>query len=686
MCSSDLPICGASLFASPRSGRPAAGLLIAAFFSANAVLSGAIVWGHDLRAKVLVVLTALAAAAFVRFPAARRFAPVVFGFAGVFFGFQPYAYFSTAFTFLCASAGLALVWRNLTQPVPASAPPGKADAGAEGLTFFLMSVFVLVCAASLLTLPGGRFLEALGVFGPLDFYRMTVFSTASQAPYPLAAVNRLALVALAAREFSLVRISDKYRELAYGLCCGLISVTLLGFLEFFHGGAFILHYRFQSVFANPGWYAEYAVICAPFFLLYLRPASPWSRLAGYAGFACAALAVALTLARAGWLALLPTLAVFVWLTVRDNPYMRFNRKKGLLLAIMILYLGLTALSFWVGGRQLSYFSRPINALFKERVSNFADSPRPRLFLTGLAIGSESPLYGLGFESYALRYPALASVKDSVLAKTVREGDEVFETAHNLYVQLFAGSGLLGLGLWLGLAISAGRTLYDGAIRSRSLMDLAMLLALIAFHIYGFFQNMFYVPAAMLLIFLVFARAMSLERGMASGPGSLTGGVARALALAALSVSILGYAADPGLSKLAARHGLSAMEPAAATASAPQLAGTFGPEIMDGRLGYWSCGASSLRPGGTGPATLLARTAYPDPAGAGARLEIWSGDGLLDVAEFHDNGWKRLAPILSSEEPQTLYLLARPIYYPNVFGAAGDHRPLGAAFILDGPRP
>ncbi len=36
-----------------------------------------------------------------------------------------------------------------------------------------------------------------------------------------------------------------------------------------------LHYRFTSVFANPGWYAEYLAVAAPYALIALAGLRSW---------------------------------------------------------------------------------------------------------------------------------------------------------------------------------------------------------------------------------------------------------------------------------------------------------------------------------------------------------------------------------------------------------------------------
>lgn len=660
--------------------RAAGQVAATAFFAANLVLAGGVLVSHDARGKALVILSVLAGAAFLRFPAARRLLPFLAGTLGVFFGYQPYTYYSVAFTFLVCLAGQLLLAQNAGDGAAPAREPGASSSCDDGpsLTAFLLAAFAVYCAASMATLPGARLLDAIRALGPMDFYRMSAFSPAAQFPYPLAALVRLLALVLFAFAFSRARIPGKYRELTAGLCCGLLAATVFGYLEFFRGGTFIYHYRFRSIFDNPGWYAEYAVICAPFLLAFLRNSSVRSRGLAYAGLALIAPGVVLTLARAGWLAFGLTLGAFAWLTFRKNPFLHFDRKKGLLPAVIAVYVCLLAVSFWVGGKQLSYFSRPINALLKERISNFSDSPRPRLFKTGLLIGGESPLFGLGFESYALRYPVLLNTPGTLLELGADKEAEVFETTHNTYVQLFAGGGLLGLLLWLALAGSAGRTFLLSVRETGSLTDLAMLLGLAAFHVYGFFQNMFYVPAAMLLVFLILSRAMSLERARmrekTAGAMALKG-----LALAAVVAGMLGYAADPGLAKLAGRHGLAAFE----SPDAAGYAGFFAPEDMGGRIARWSCGASALRLPGGGTAEFALKTPYPNPGEAGARLEIWRGGQLLDVAEFRDNAWiGRSLDLPGGEGGATLYLRARPIYYPNVFGAAGDHRPLGAGVSLE----
>ena len=432
------------------------------------------------------------------------------------FGWQAYVYPAVAFGLVVDAATLALVWRNA----------GREE-GETGLTGALLGSVVCLALGSMLLLPWERLGVSLSLFGPTGFFAAMVFSPADAPAYGLAAVWRLAVLAVFARELARCETPGRYGALVQGVAGGLVTAIVFGLLEHFRGDHYLLHYRFTSLFANPGWFAEYLAVAAPFLLL---PLGRQSRLARCYGAACLALCaggLVLTLARGGWIAGSLTFAFAVWLYWRNGPMARFRRPYGHLPGLAVVGLLVVGLAFWASGKELSAISRPINALLKERVGNFTDSPRPTLFRSGLLIAAERPVFGMGYESYARHYPVLLATPTAWLGRYGDPAAEVFETSHNLYIQLVSGLGISGLLLWLAMVGRAGWVLWRRARQTASLADATLLLSLITFHIYAFFQEMFYVPPVLFLLFLPLSRAMALDGGRATGPGRAAGRAARA---------------------------------------------------------------------------------------------------------------------------------------------------------------
>ncbi len=667
--------------------------LITLFFAANAVMSAAALLGHGPGMRLFVGLAlATVFGALLRKEVLAVF-PALLGAVAIFFGYQPYSIYGTALNLLLSLTGLTFFTVNRRTALVRSAyasPPetngGAALSGKRGpgdnLLAFSLAAFAAYCAAGVLLAPWREIVEAAAVFGPSDLYRMAVFSTADSPLYPLAAVNRLALFTLFAFEFSRPPLPDRERNLGFGLAAGLLAATVYGLVQHFTGDVFIYHYRFKSVFANPGWYAEYAVLTAPFLLLPLRNPSRFSRLFAAGGLLLVLAALVLTLSRAAWLAYAPTLCAAALLFFKPNALISGApaRRTPVLLAACALVL---VLCLWVSGKQFSHFSRPINALIAERLANFSDSPRPKLFKSGLLIGAEAPLFGLGFESYARHYPVLLNTSGTLLERYGDKDAEVFETPHNTYIQLFAGGGLAGLFLWLLAAGAAARVFLRRVRKRKSLTALAALTALAGFHIYAVFQNMFYVPGVLLVVFLLFGPALAWEREDAAKATAPAGRMQflKAAAAALVVLCWAAYAANAGMGGTAEKYGLKAY---ADPGTAIRTEGFFRPEPIAGVRARWSMGLSTLRAPGADAVELELLRPFPDPPGTGAAMYVWRGGRLVDVIDFSNKDRMRRRWNLPGTVP--LFLKTVPIHYPNVFGSPDDYRPLGAAVSIKQAKP
>lgn len=624
-----------------------------------------------------LALAGLAAAGGLAMAVSRRgleWGLFLLGFILFLFGWQAYVYPAVAFGLVLDAATLALVWRN------AGRDEGR---GGTGLTGALLCSLVCLALASLLLLPWDRLGAALALFGPTGFFAAMVFSPADAPAYGLAAGWRLAVMAVFARELAGCQLPRRFSVLAQGLAGGLVTAIVFGLTEHFRGDHYLLHYRFTSLFANPGWFAEYAAIAAPFLLLPLAGRGLPRR--GYAA-ACLALcaaALTLTLARAGWIAGSLTFAFAARLYFRNGPMARFPRPYGHLPGLAVAGALVVGLSFWASGKELSAISRPINALLKERVGNFTDSPRPGLFRSGLLIAAERPLFGLGYESYARHYPVLLATPTAWLGRHGDPTAEVFETSHNLYIQLVSGLGLAGLGLWLALVGRAGWVLWRRARETAGLLDAAMLLSLAAFHIYAFFQEMFYVPPVLFLLFVPLSRAMAVDGAAGEGePGSLPR-QPQAWAVAAWVVAGLGlfsYAADAGLGRTGARLGLADWRGGAVV-----YEGFYPPESVAGQTMRWSAGDGLIlaEPGDV-ELTLFA----PQPT----EVLLVSDAGPLGTVRLGGAAVTRRyrLPDAGDGRARIIAVLPGSAFVPQALTGAPDPRRLGVAVAVQalekGPDP
>ena len=605
--------------------------------------------GRPAQALVGLVLAGGAAMAVSRRGLSRGL--FLLGFTLFLFGWQAYVYPAVAFGLVLDAATLALVWGNL----------GRRPAG-PGLTGAFLGAVVAMALGSMLLLPWDRLAAAATLFGPSGFFASMVFSPADAPAYGLAAALRLAVMAVFARELAASPLSGRFETLVAGIAAGLVTAIVFGLTEHFRGDHYLLHYRFTSLFANPGWFAEYVAVAAPFLLLPFARRGLWRRGYGAACLALCAGALVLTLARAGWIAGSLTFACAVFLYLRNGPMARFPRPYGHLPGLAVAGALVLALAFWASGRELSAISRPINALLKERVGNFTDSPRPALFRSGLLIAAERPVFGMGYESYARHYPVLLAAPASWLGRYGDPSAEVFETSHNLYIQLISGLGIAGLGLWLALAGRAGWVLWRRARDTAGMLDAALLLSLVAFHVYAFFQEMFYVPPVLFLLFVPFGRAMALERG---GQGRRWPAyLAWTLALAAVG----SYAADAGLSRTGARLSLPQWRGAAVV-----YEGFFPPEPIAGHNLRWSVGDAAVE---VAPGEVALTLFSPVPtevllvsdAGPLGRLRL-DGGPVTRRYRLPDGGDGRA---------RTIFIMPQSAFVPMARTGVLDPRRLGVA--------
>ncbi len=264
--------------------------------------------------------------------------------------------------------------------------------------------------------------------------------------------------------------------------------------------------------------------------------------------------------------------------------LRLRRPWGHLPALAVCGALVVGLSFWASGKELAAVSRPINALLKERVGNFTDSPRPTLFRSGLLIAAESPVFGLGYESYARHYPVLLATSAAWLGRYGDKNAEVFETSHNMYIQLVSGLVAGGPGPVAGPGRPGRAPVVAKRPDTAASLDLALLLSLAASKSMRFSRRCSTCRRGVVPAGPAPGRAMALE------------GRARPGRLARLAG---GWPGRWPLAGLAAYAPISACPAPGRTCPGQWRAGEvtyegfYPPEMMDGRAMRWSAGNSAV---------------------------------------------------------------------------------------------
>ena len=644
------------------------------FLAVNALFSGLLCWEMSGRSRLFVLaLPLICSLCLLR----RGLVPHMLAALGaglMFFGFQSYSAQAQALHYLTSVCALTLLCANTLRGP-------QVRAGRYGpLRLWLMG-FVWVMLAGLPLLPLGEYALALRELGPLGFARIAGYSVAASSFYALAGLDRLALYALFAWELSLTRVGtsddDGPSALLRGVAASLPAVLVFGLTEYFlaRGKAFAMSDRLTSLFLNPGWFAEYVCVGAPFLLVLGRRRGRWLF---FAVLALVLAAMVFTMARAAWLVsgLLAVSFVVAGL-VRFDLFALDHRRiaKGVVLGGAVV--GVVALGVYgvLSATRISLLNFPLATMISQRLERFSETPRPTVFKSGVLVGMESPAAGMGYETYAWHYPALMAAPGSGLARGVPADAEVFEATHNLFIQVFAGGGLLGLAAWLLLAGRCAQLALRRHRRRADAMSLAVLLSLAAFHVFGLFQEMIYIPAVWLLFFAVAAWCLRQEDAVGGWTADFTERRAgRAVALAVLAALFISLN-NAGFAATASRLGLPAYPPQ----SVRQLQGFSGPEAVDGKLALWSCGASSLRLEGPGPWRFEVGLPHPDLEARPVRVAILSGARVLAEMTLGPGTGRRGALTVSAQDGkpgERVYFVVSRLYFPIISGVK-DHRALGA---------
>lgn len=444
------------------------------------------------------------------------------------YGFQSYTLYNCIFEFLISFLGCLLFFERNS---------GQRSLENSGRVASLLGGFIILALLSLLLLPISSIVGALSLWGVFDFSNAVYWATPENPYYSIAAGNRLVLFAILV--FLLGRNSTAevlYRRIFIGCALSVVAACLLGLLNHFEIISLTWYRpnfltgsevgRLHSVFGNPGWFAEYVIVCTPFILLLLgRITGLTTRLIVLsAAFVLVGTSLLLTGSRTSWFAF-ACIVPFCYLTVllfyhgkNDQsitwPEMSRSCKRIGLGVFFISLVGGTVFLVINQSRSVNYNDKSLSqtGYILHRMHNIADSNelRFKIWQETLALLSESPLYGLGYESYRRHQEVMRSIPESRY-EMQRQTDGNWDDAHNLYVQLVVNNGGIGLLVWLVLAVYVALLLYRDGVTNRNQQSFILLGSLGAFHLYGFAQSMIYVASNWFLFFLIIGYAMLVDQ-------------------------------------------------------------------------------------------------------------------------------------------------------------------------------
>lgn len=299
---------------------------------------------------------------------------------------------------------------------------------------------------------------------------------------------------------STVRRASQLRRLAGMASLGLIVTSGYAFVQRIQGVEVNPSYvdltlnkdmpgRVFSMFENPNAFAEVLVLLIPLAIALLFSAKGWgARFLGLLGAGMGTVAILMTYSRASWvgLAVAAVLFVFLW-------------KKKILPAVILL--GLAAIPFLPD----TIFNRILT------IFNFSDTSTSSRFPLYEAAGrllQSSPIQGAGLGSDAVR--------QAVSDMNFYHGKSPFVHCHNVYLQTWAETGLLGLLSLLGTvgwAIKRGAMTVSRRLGSSSarFMIIGSVSALLGIMVCGMADFIWHYPRVMLIFWFVFAVAAASMR-------------------------------------------------------------------------------------------------------------------------------------------------------------------------------
>ncbi len=389
----------------------------------------------------------------------------------------------------------------------------------------LIGCYILLACFSLLLLPFSHIGSILHLWGWRDFFSAVLHAAPESILYPLSAVNRLLLFFVFIFQISTHAENNRlFRIVFSGLVSGAVLAAFIGILN--HYQWFPLEWlrstvasgtRLQSVFGNPGWFAEFLAISIPFILLgFLHPnIRKVTKLMLFGILIICEMAIILTYSRTGWL-IYPLVLVSCWfvfyLSKRIDAGTLSWSAVGKTSVKVIVSVPLTIIVsyFLVTGVVRQDTSNTAN-LLQQRFSKISNpAARKKIWQESIAIGLEAPIFGLGYESYKHQVLTLASIPGSLYSKKRQIKNIDFDTPHNHYLQIFVSNGIVGLFFWISIVLYTVVLLFYDLKTNKHYFNIAVLLSILAFHQYGFAQSMQYVGVIWFVIFLCFGYTMTLN--------------------------------------------------------------------------------------------------------------------------------------------------------------------------------
>lgn len=247
------------------------------------------------------------------------------------------------------------------------------------------------------------------------------------------------------------------------------------------------YFRAISFFPDPHIFAFYLALSLSFIAANLWSSQDYNfKRLKIAALICGVIALFLTFSRGAYLGFIGALIFTAFLTfIKAGILSRENFKKTTAFGAAALIAAIIILNF----------NNPISQRFYAtfNLTEGSNAQRIAIWKEALEIFKNNPLFGIGIGNYAVEKNILADYRDP-------------SNAHNLYLDIAAETGILGLAAWLILIFG---TIWKLSFQMNDKRTILLATGLVWFSVHSFFETAVYSPVvlAMLMVYLSASRQL-----------------------------------------------------------------------------------------------------------------------------------------------------------------------------------
>ena len=573
----------------------------------------------------------------------------------------------------------------------------------------ILILYSVLALFSLFSVPLSNLGNQFFLNGPLALGSKILLSHPSNYFYSIAGVNRLILFFIFIQQLSCHHNSKSlYKILFTGILAGTICAIILGLCDYYSLMSLAgfrnldpivnpgqIQYRLQSTFGHPGWFAEFITITIPIILVFFfkKNRAKITTVFLFSALLLCEIVLILAKARAGWISY-PLTLFFCWLffySSKDDTPFSWHKKKSILLKVCISIPITIIVSFLIISQFMGESSSQIpnlkherklsenevyrvkyNSLKSRMASLFKIEDRLYLWEDGVKVGQESPIWGMGYESFNWQAHNLANIPKSHFSET-RRLRKIFDTPHNLYVQLFISNGLTGLLIWCLLIGTMLYLLIKDFITSRDHFHLIVILSTISFHIYGIFQSLQYIPCIWFLIFLNLGYTIAVQKSVVSAKRiDKTDWIVKFVYITIACAGIIFYVSNAGSEKIHQKYNSNFIS------TQNSYIGFYAPENWSGKTFRWTAGNAIITIPKTGKFRVTLLCSHPDIKQHPVTVILKTSTRELDRIIFTEEIFVTKEYELSSDDQSKIFIKVSRTWTPEKAGINADNRILGVA--------